>query len=104
MIKLFGKGDYRQLEDGETYEKKFVIIDASFFKPEYRDAKNQLFFAECGFGCDPEKMGGKVFGKLWDENLQTRREYILGVATEEAIAEWEKEYGMSREIFLKKNV
>ena len=30
-----------------------------------------------------------------------RREYILGVATEEAIVEWEKEYGMSRDVFTK---
>ena len=102
MVKLFGKGDYRKLEDGENYVNKFVILKTDQFKPEYQNAQNQLFYATGGFGCYPDKMGGKVFGYLFDEPYQTRREYILGVATEEAIAEWEKEYGMSREIFLKK--
>ena len=99
MKMIFEQKDYRQLEDGETYENKFVILKLSQFKPEYQEAKNQLFFAMSGFGCDPEKMGGKIFGRLWDENYQTRREYVLGVATEEAIKEWERIYEMSRNLF-----
>jgi len=102
MMIQFDKNDYRSLEDGETYENKFVILSTKQFKPEYQNAKCQLFYAQCGFGCDPSKMGGKIFGKLFDEDYQTRREYVLGVATEEAIAKWEELYGMSREIFLGK--
>ena len=102
MTKVFTRDDCVQLQDGENYEKKFVILTVQQFKPEYQNAKNQLFFAQCGFGCYPDKLGGKVFGRLFDEDYQTRREYILGVAKEEAIVEWEQEYGMSREIFLKK--
>lgn len=99
MRTVFSKGDYRQLEEGETYEDKFVILNLVQFKEEYKEAKNQLFLAQTGFGCDPTKLGGKIFGRLWDEKYQTRREYVLGVATEEAIREWEKTYNMNREVF-----
>ena len=96
---MFSSKDYRQLKDGETYAGKFVILAPEQFKPEYQEAKFQLFHADCGFGCDPSKIGGKVFGSLCDERYQTRREYILGVATEEAVSEWEKAYGISRKVF-----
>ena len=99
MKMIFDRGDYRQLEEGETYNGKFVILSTEQFKPEYREAKCQLFLALGGFGCDPSKLGGKIFGRLFDEDYQTRREYVLGVATEEAIKEWENFYGMSRDIF-----
>ena len=99
MRKVFDNNDYRKLNDGETYENKFVILSTDQFKPEYRDAQFQLYYAVGGFGCHPDKIGGKVFGNLFDEPYQTRREYILGVATEEAIESWEREYGMSREVF-----
>lgn len=95
---MFGENDYRPLTDGETYENKFVILDPSQFKEEYQNAQCQLYYAKCGFGCYPDKIGGKVFGRLFDEHYQTRREYILGVATEEAIQEWEKLYG-KRDVF-----
>ena len=99
---LFDKNDYRNLKEGETYEGKFVILDVKkLFKKEYQTAQCQLFLAQSGFGCDPNKIGGKVFGRLFDEFYQTRREYILGVATEEAIQSWEKLYGMSRDVFYK---
>ena len=102
MKMIFDSNDYTQLTDGDNYSNKFVVIRPDFFKPEYREAKNQLFYAQGGFGCYPEKMGGKVFGRWYDEDGATRREYLLGVATEEAISKWEKLYGMSREVFLKK--
>ena len=99
MKRVFSETDYRPLNDGETYGHKFVILSTEQFKPEYQDAKCQLFYAMAGFGCDPGKLGGKIFGRLFDEDYQTRREYVLGVATEEAIKEWEDVYGISREVF-----
>lgn len=99
MKMIFDNNDYTQLKDGETYEGKFIIISPDFFKPEYREAKCQLFLAKSGFGCDPSKLGGKIFGNFFDERNQTRREYVLGVATEDAIKTWEKLYGMSRKVF-----
>lgn len=99
MKVLFSKDDYRPLKEGETYEEKFVILNPKVFKPEYQTAECQLFYACSGFGCDPSKIGGKIFGYLFDEPYQTRREYVLGVATEKAIKAWEKMYGRSRNVF-----
>lgn len=97
MEMLFSAGDYRQLESGETYEGKFVIITPEFFKPEFRSAKYQLFLAKGGFGCDPTKMGNAVFGSDCEETYRQERYNILGVATEDAIQAWEKAYGLSRD-------
>ena len=100
---IFDRGDYRRLEEDETYNGKFVILSTEQFKPEYREAKYQLFLALGGFGCDPSNSGGKIFGTFFDERSQTRREYVLGVATEDAIKTWEQTYGMSREVFKKED-
>ena len=102
MQVLFDETDYRPLEDQETYDGKFVIIDPEFFKPEYRNAKYQLCHAEGGFGCDPSKMGNAVFGRDCGEVYRQERYNILGVATEEAIQQWEETYGMSRDVFFQK--
>lgn len=101
MQTLFEAKDYRYPKEGETYEDKFVIISPDFFKPEYRCAKYQLFLAKGGFGCDPSKIGNAVFGSDCEEVYRQERYNILGIATEEAIQSWEKEYGMSREVFNK---
>lgn len=95
----FDSNDYRPLKDGETYEEKFVIVSLNFFDTAYREAKFQLFYAESGFGCDPSKLGSKIFGKWYDEKGTIRREYVLGVATEDAIKSWEKAYKLSRKVF-----
>lgn len=102
MTTVFSAEDYRKLEDGETYENKFVIINPEFFKPEYKSAKYQLFYAVGGFGCDPSKMGNAVFGADYSERYRQERYNILGVATEEAIVEWEKLYDMSREELIRR--
>lgn len=101
MEMLFSKGDYRKLNEGETYYDQFVIISPGYFKPEYRSAKHQLFHAEGGFGCDPKKLGNAVFGRDCDGPYRQEKYNILGVATEEAIKQWEKTYGISREDILK---
>jgi hypothetical protein len=99
MVVLFDKNDYRPLEDGEDYVDKFVILKPSFLNEDYRTAEFQLFKAKSGFGCYPDRMGSKVFGYYVSdrENSSTRREYILGVATDEAISKWEKLYGKKAE-------
>lgn len=84
----------------ENLEGKLVIISGDYFKKEYRNAENQLFKARGGFGCNPNLIGRAVFGNFFDgENCRINSEYILGVASEKAIAAWEKLYGHSREIF-----
>lgn len=99
MRMIFDENDYTKLKDGDNYKDKFVIVSPDFFFPVYREAKYQLFLAQGGFGCYPDKLGGKIFGKFFDEQTHIRREYVLGVATEEAIQNWEKTYNISREVF-----
>lgn len=102
METLFTREDVRKLEDGETYEKKFVVIKPDWFKPEYRDAKYQLFYAVGGFGCDPSKIGNAVFGADFEECYRQERYNIMGVAKEEAIQTWEKMYNLSRDTLVKR--
>ena len=98
MKYIFDCTDYRPLAEGETYENKYVIVRPEFFKPEYREARYQLFYAVSGFGCDPNKLGGKIFGRFCDEITSIRRENVLGVATQKALDEYEEIYG-SLEVF-----
>lgn len=99
MVILFDKGDYRDLQEDEDYVDKFIILTPKFLKAEYRTAEFQLFKAKSGFGCYPEKIGNKVFGYFVSdkEEASTRREYILGVATDKAIEKWEQLYGKKAE-------
>jgi hypothetical protein len=96
---LFDKNDVRQLEENENYEGKFVILRPDFLDTAYRTAEFQLFKAQSGFGCYPDKLGSKVYGYYVSDHDKgsTRREYILGVATDEAIAQWEHIYGKKAE-------
>lgn len=76
-----------------NYEGEILVVSLDYFKPEYKEAKFQLFKAEGGFGCYPDKMGTKIFGYFTDEDGCVRRTDVIGIATEECIAEWEKIYG-----------
>lgn len=100
MNLVFSKDDWRELNEGETYENQFVIISPKYFKPEYRDAKYQLFYAVGGFGCHPDKMGNAVFGADFEEMYRQERYNILGVATEKAIEDWEAAYNIARDVLV----
>ena len=103
MITLFERKDCRQLEEGENYEKQFVFLTPEKiqgYKPEYQSGLYQLFYATGGFGCDPTKLGSAVFGADITEHFRVERYDVMGIASEEAIAEWEKTFGHSREEIL----
>lgn len=78
-------------------EGKLVVIGASHFKAEYKDAKYQLVLACGGFGCDAGKMGNAVFvTELYNDNPESyRRERyeLIGEPTEKLIVEWKAKYG-----------
>lgn len=104
MITLFERKDCRPLTKGETYENKFVFLTQEKiqeYKPEFQSGLYQLFYATSGFGCDPTSLGNAVFGSDVSEHFRVERYEIMGVATEEAIQLWEKEFGHSREEILK---
>lgn len=70
---------------------KLVILSPESLDIQYRNAKYQLFFAEHGFGCNPNSRGNAVYG-IWCADGEERYN-ILGTATDEAIAEWKELYG-----------
>ena len=47
------------------------------------------------FGCDPNKMGRKIFGIFasdFDNQYIAVREEVIGIATPEAIEKWKEAY------------
>ena len=99
MKSIFTEEDYRQLTDGETYLNKFVVIDPNYFIGKHQEAKNQLFLVCSGFGCFSDSAISELFGRYYDIVGNVPRKYILGVAMEDAIQEWERIYKMSRDVF-----
>ena len=99
MKSLFTEEDYRQLTDGETYLNKFVVIDSNYFIGKHQEAKNQLFLVCGGSGCFSDSAISELFGRYYDIVGYVPSKYILGVATEDAIQEWERIYKMSRDAF-----
>ena len=83
----------------EELEGKLLVIKSSFFKAEYQDAKYQLVIAIGGFGCHSDARGNAIFVReCHNDNPQEYRierynNDILGIVTEEAVAEWKAIYG-----------
>ena len=77
----------------EDFEGKLMILNPSALKEDFRNSENQYFFAESGFGCSPDKLGGKVFGKFLidGESTQFRRSDFLGEADSYGLPDWAKE-------------
>lgn len=67
-----------------------MILNPSALSDEYRKGEFQYFFAESGFGCDPDKIGRKVFGRFLSdgESAQFSRGDFLGVADETKLPDW----------------
>lgn len=81
----------------QNIEGKVVVVTKDFFKPEFQDAKYQLVVACGGFGCNPSNLGRAVFiQECTQDNPEDYRQEcynIIGLASDELIAEWKKEYG-----------
>ena len=78
------------LADDKEYAEKLLILKPNTLKDEFRRPYFQYFYAQSGFGCYPDKLGGKVFGKFLadGENGQFRRSDFLGVADTEQLPQW----------------
>ena len=74
------------------YEGKLMILRPSALNEQYRSSEYQYFLADSGFGCNPDKLGGKVFGRfLTDgESTQFRRGDFLGEADSYGLPDWAK--------------
>lgn len=78
------------LSDDKEYTEKLLILKPTTLKDEFRRPFFQYFYAQSGFGCYPDKLGGKVLGKFLadGENGQFRRSDFLGVADPEKLPQW----------------
>jgi hypothetical protein len=68
---------------------KYVIVRNDALADQFKsdDPKKRLFHATGGFGCNPEALGTKVFGKWIYDNSEDfiRRGSIERLATEDEI-------------------
>ncbi len=76
----------------DNYEGKLLVLRPESLNEEYRFEEFQYFFAQAGFGCDPSKLGTKVFGKFLIDGEETsfRRGAFMGIADEKKLPEWAK--------------
>ena len=77
----------------DNYEGKLLVLRPEALKEEYRFEEFQYFLGQSGFGCDPSKLGTKVFGRFLIDGEETsfHRGAFMGVADEKKLPEWAKE-------------
>lgn len=92
-LNLFSGKHIVKADEPQDYTGKLLIIRDTVLKEEFRTSENQLFLAESGFGCSPEKSGRKVFGRFLSdgEKSQFYREDFVGIIADEHIPEWARE-------------
>lgn len=91
--KVLGSSSCIKYSKSENYTDKLLILKADILKAEYRFGEYQYFLAKSGFGCDPAKLGTKVFGQFLidGENTSFSRGDFLGIADEDQLPNWAKE-------------
>ena len=77
----------------QNYKGKLLILNPSALKDEYKSPDYQLFYAQSGFGCDPNSSGRKVFGSFLKDGERGNfyRADFLGVIDEKYLPEWAQE-------------
>ena len=88
-----GLYDKTHCSDEENYEGRVLILRPYILKDEYKTPENQLFFATCGNGCDPDAIGTKVFGFFVSDGEETnyRRANFIGVMDDKFLPDWAKD-------------
>jgi len=76
-----------------SYTGKVLILRADVLTDRYKLGDYQYFYAVSGFGCEPDKLGTKVFGEFLKDGEETcfTRSDFHGVADESQMPEWAKE-------------
>ena len=92
-LNLFSVKHIVQSDEPQEYTGKLLIIRDTALKEEFRTPENQLFLAESGFGCSPDKIGRKVFGQFLSDGERTHfyREDFLGEISDEFVPDWARE-------------
>ena len=75
------------------YAGRVMILRPEYLKPDMRIPENQLFLAQLGTGCNPEKCGSQIIGVfLYDrEAAAIHSDNFLGAMREECIPTWARE-------------
>jgi hypothetical protein len=70
-----------------------LVLRPKILKDEYKTPECQLFYAESGFGCDPDASGRKVFGFFLKDGERTyfNRSDFIGAADEAQLPDWAKQ-------------
>ena len=89
-LKLLGRDEC--IADDNEYTGKLLIIKPTSLKEEFREPYFQYFCATSGFGCYPDKLGAKVFGKILADGEECffYRSDFIGVADTEKLPQWAK--------------
>ena len=92
-LNIQGEQSVIQSEELQNYTNKLLILRPEVLCDEYKNGDNQYFYAESGFGCDPDSNGRKVFGHFLKDGEKTsfNRSDFFGIADEEQLPEWVKQ-------------
>lgn len=88
-----GLFDQSHCSEEQDYKDEVLILNPSALKDEYKSPDYQLFYAQSGFGCDPNSSGRKVFGSFLKDGERGNfyRADFLGVIDEKYLPEWAQE-------------
>lgn len=72
---------------------RVMVIDPTTLKESHKTPDEQLFYAEGGFGCNPNSRGRKVFGQFLSDGEQAQfyREDFIGELKAENLPQWAAE-------------
>ena len=75
------------------YAGKVLVLSPHILKEAYWTPQSQLWYAQSGFGCDPDSRGRAVFCTCLADGEQTRweRQEFIGVLREEFLPDWAAE-------------
>jgi len=91
---LFTAADVVPGSKHENYTNQVVVISPKHmvenWKPQYQSCNFQLFYADGGFGCNPESMGNAVFGTFLADGERERMEryHLIGILKPELVEEY----------------
>lgn len=74
----------------QDFKEQLLIMKPKVLAEPFKRPEFQYFYATCGFGCDPGKLGTKVYGFFLKDHDpgEFRRSDFLGVADETKLPEW----------------
>lgn len=90
MNKLLTDKNCEAHSEQQCYENKLLIIKPEKLREEFRKPYFQYFYAESGFGCHPDVLGTKVFGRFLadDQRGQLYRDDFIGIADRSQLPKW----------------